>query len=1085
MRCPAARSCRPSTAVCWTVPNSTIRAPTASWDSPTFPRPACCRATTRTPSSSRSCSTRASSTRCPPRYARSSSTRWTRPRRTWCGSRSTGIPRTTSRCRRRTRCASTRRPNPSCAASSKRTMRRSTSARTTRCSTRSSRRRSASRSASCAGTSIPTCAARWRTTITSAKARSRLRRRPERKAPAGATQTPSGIIAGWCLYFGGRGDAEAAAFHRQGEHLRRPRLLMADRAAYALHFVGGFFALRARRAARVGLRRHDHDVRHALHDGGRVHAVAERPRARRRAVRLLPPAHAGDDRPHPLHRVLHSGRVRADLRRLLLRRRLVAHQRALEHHLRGPGDLPVQDHHPGRRCLHPDSGHRRDRALHHLFEDRRVALARGRRRRSRCRQTEGNGPREGRGHPAARPVRRAAPGGDAMKLRKELWFGFSLMGMILIAILVFTPWTHLTNGHLGLIMLALIVVAIMLGYPTAFTLMGLGVFFAWLAYRSANPATATQQVLDLMVQRSYGVMSNDVLIAVPLFVFMGYLVERAALIDRLFRSLHLATARVPGSLAVATIITCAIFATATGIVGAIVTLMGLLAFPAMLKAGYNVKISAGAVTAGGCLGILIPPSVLLIVYGATAGVSVVQLYAGAFFPGFMLAALYLGYVIVLAKWNPALMPPLSESERRIALPTFASTLSARGRNAFGGLWSGSFGGVPGVPKRTVVAQLFVTLLPALFVAGMLILTYRAATAPEVVENTAGLQQFGSGGDVSESQESTDLATPAEDSGTGLAEPPTEAAAAAPQADAEQAGAEREKRASDAAEAKTKAAASEVKERLAVPTWFWITVAVCALLLAALYWLWTWERLEVFKYLLTSFFPLAVLILLVLGSIVFGLATPTEAAAVGALGGLILAAAYRFIEHWRAASASARGAAVTTTLRELGNIVKESSFLTAKTSAMVCWLFVGSAIFSAAFALLGGQEIVEKWVLSLNMTPVQFMILAQFIIFILGWPLEWTEIIVIFMPIFIPLLPHFGIDPLFFGLLVALNLQTAFLPPPVAMAAFYLKGVAPKHVTLNQIFAGMMPFMAIQVLAVVLLYIFPGIGLWLPSVVYGR
>ncbi len=234
-------------------------------------------------------------------------------------------------------------------------------------------------------------------------------------------------------------------------------------------------------------------------------------------------------------------------------------------------------------------------------------------------------------------------------------------------------------------------------------------------------------------------------------------------------------------------------------------------------------------------------------------------------------------------------------------------------------------------------------------------------------------------------------------------------------------------------------------------------------------------------LLTSFFPLALLIIAVLGSIVFGLATPTEAAAVGAFGGFVLAAIYRFIEYWRAGGP--KPAVITKTLKELGSILKDSAFLTAKTSAMVCWLFVGSAIFSAAFALLGGQEIIEKWVLSLNMTPVQFMILAQFIIFILGWPLEWTEIIVIFMPIFIPLLPHFHIDPLFFGLLVALNLQTAFLSPPVAMAAFYLKGVSPPHVTLNQIFAGMMPFMAIQVIALVLLYVFPGIGLWLPSVLY--
>ena len=273
-----------------------------------------------------------------------------------------------------------------------------------------------------------------------------------------------------------------------------------------------------------------------------------------------------------------------------------------------------------------------------------------------------------------------------MKMRKELWFGFSLMAIIVAVVLIFTPWGNVSQGHLGLIMLALIVVAIMLGFPTAFTLMGLGVFFAWLAYRSVNPDLAVRQVLDLMVQRSYGVMSNDVLIAVPLFVFMGYLVERAQLIDRLFRSLHLATSRVPGSLAVATIVTCAIFATATGIVGAVVTLMGLLAFPAMLRAGYNVKVSAGSVTAGGCLGILIPPSVLLIVYGATAGVSVVQLYAGAFFPGLMLAGLYLVYVIVLAKWKPALMPPLPEEERRVPIPPKLQALAQRGGNAVVVLW---------------------------------------------------------------------------------------------------------------------------------------------------------------------------------------------------------------------------------------------------------------------------------------------------------------------------------------------------------------------------------------------------------------
>ncbi len=668
-----------------------------------------------------------------------------------------------------------------------------------------------------------------------------------------------------------------------------------------------------------------------------------------------------------------------------------------------------------------------------------------------------------------------------MKLRKELWFGFALMAIIITPSLVFMPWGNITNGHLGLLMLALIVVAIMLGFPTAFTLMGMGVFFSWLYYRSVDPQLAVQQVLDLFVQRTYGVMSNDVLIAIPLFLFMGYLVERAKLIDRLFRSLHLATAGIPGSLAVATIVTCAIFATATGIVGAVVTLMGLLAFPAMLKAGYNVKIAAGAVTAGGCLGILIPPSVLLIVYGAVAGVSVVQLYAGAFLPGFMLASLYIGYVIVLAKWKPHLMPPLAESERHVPLPPLAQRLAQQNRNALMGLWRALTGGVgAGVAKHTVLGQFIVALLPALVIAAVLGVTYQAATAPVIEASTAGLVE--AGGLVAapvEEQESTGLigAPDAEADKSGVQEPPAEGAKeVAPPAAAEAAKPE---------VVETTAAAEP--ERLPAPTWFWVVCGIAIALLAIRYRRLNWQRLEIFKMLLTSFFPLALMILAVLGSIVVGLATPSEAAAVGAFGGFILAGAYRFIAYWQEGKSSGKntGKVIWSTVKELGVIVKESSFLTAKTSAMVCWLFVGSGIFAAAFALLGGQELIEKWVLSLDMTPLQFMILAQFIIFILGWPLEWTEIIIIFMPIFIPLLPHFNIDPLFFGLLVALNLQTAFLSPPVAMAAFYLKGVSPPHVTLNQIFAGMMPFMGIQVIALVLLYTFPQIGLWLPQVFYNK
>ncbi len=676
-------------------------------------------------------------------------------------------------------------------------------------------------------------------------------------------------------------------------------------------------------------------------------------------------------------------------------------------------------------------------------------------------------------------------------MNKGVWFGFTIMALVVLGTFMLLPSAaQMTSGHLGLLMLSLIVVAIMLGFPTAFTLMGMGMMFAWIAYNYDINKT-----LDLMVQRTYGVMANDVLISIPLFVFMGYLVERANLIEKLFKSLHLAAARVPGSLAVATIVTCAIFATATGIVGAVVTLMGLLAFPAMLRAGYNTKLAAGAITAGGCLGILIPPSVMLIVYGATAGVSVVQLYAGAFFPGIMLACLYLGYVIVVAKIWPALAPPLPAADRIVPLPAVTKAISADGSgNAVTGLFSALRGQRPGVPLAGAAVNLLVSLLPAIAIALSLLVIWHYTTVPEAVQSTEGLVEMGGASNATDTQKDIGgLQEPPKDVG-GLQEPPKDPQevaadkaagdkAAAEKAATDAAAALKAKPANDAAKAAKDAAATT---RLPTPTWLWVTIGVSMFLTFCFYYIFNIVRLEIFKMLLGSFFPLAVLILAVLGTIVFGWATPTEAAAIGSLGGFLLAIAYRFHNKWQslgAGAANRMSASSASAMRDLGPILKESSFLTAKTSAMVCWLFVGSSIFSAAFALLGGQDLIEKWVLSLNMTPVQFMVLSQVIIFLLGWPLEWTEIIVIFMPIFIPLLPHFGIDPLFFGLLVALNLQTAFLSPPVAMAAFYLKGVSPPHVTLNQIFVGMMPFMAIQVVAVILLYMFPAIGLWLPQTLY--
>jgi TRAP-type mannitol/chloroaromatic compound transport system permease large subunit len=443
----------------------------------------------------------------------------------------------------------------------------------------------------------------------------------------------------------------------------------------------------------------------------------------------------------------------------------------------------------------------------------------------------------------------------------------------------------------------------------------------------------------------------------------------------------------------------------------------------------------------------------------------VQLYAGAFFPGLMLAGLYIAYVILLAKFKPQLAPPLSAEERIVPLPPHNQAVAdAIGRKALPALLSALKGRANlDVSAATILKQLVIVLLPAAVWFGSMGLVYKSVTKPPEQVDVSGLQEMGSVAAVEEEavegekEQAEGVSEPPseeeEDGAEGVKEPPAEGA--------KEPAAEKP---AAAEKVETPPAPAVDAEPVPAPLSYWIVLAAGTAAVLFFYWIFDFARLEIFKMLLASFFPLAILILAVLGSIVFGLATPTEAAAVGSLGGILLAAAYGRLN--------------------LG-VMKESVFLTAKTSAMVCWLFVGSSIFSAAFALLGGQEVIEKWVLSLDMTPVQFMILAQFIIFILGWPLEWTEIIVIFMPIFIPLLAHFNVDPLFFGLLVALNLQTAFLSPPVAMAAFYLKGVSPPHVTLNQIFAGMMPFMAIQVFALFLLYLFPDIGMWLPRALYGN
>lgn len=447
----------------------------------------------------------------------------------------------------------------------------------------------------------------------------------------------------------------------------------------------------------------------------------------------------------------------------------------------------------------------------------------------------------------------------------------------------------MSDPVIALVMLGLFIIVIFLGFPIAFTLMAMGIGFGMYAYWDPTSAILDNRIFYLFVQNTFSVMNNDVLISIPLFLFMGYIIERANILDRLFLSLQVGLRFLPGSMAVAALVTCALFATATGIVGAVVTLMGLIALPAMLKAGYDQKLSSGVITAGGTLGILIPPSILLIVYAATASVSVVKLYAAALIPGFLLAGLYVVYVISRAVINPSLCPKPKD-----------------------------------VASYTVLESVVMVL--------------------------------------------------------------------------------------------------------------------------------------------KAFVPLFALIMAVLGSILFGLATPSEAAAMGALGGIILAIAYRAFSWTR---------------------LRESVYLTARTTAMVCFLFVGAATFSSVFSYLGGEHIVKDAIMALDLTPVQFLILAQLIIFILGWPLEWSEIIVIFVPIFLPLLPLFDVDPILFGILIAINLQTSFLTPPMAMSAYYLKGVAPRELQLWTIFKGCFPFVGMVLLTLALTYVYPSLVTYLPDQFFGQ
>ncbi|NML47974.1 TRAP transporter large permease subunit [Ramlibacter sp. G-1-2-2] len=655
-------------------------------------------------------------------------------------------------------------------------------------------------------------------------------------------------------------------------------------------------------------------------------------------------------------------------------------------------------------------------------------------------------------------------------------------------------FTAVSNEALGLTMLALIVVVIMLGFPTAFTLMGLGIMFGWVAFYDPAVHFWDNRIFDLMVQRAFGAMNNDTLISIPLFVLMGYVMERGALVDKMFYSVQLAFRRVPGSLAVTTLIICTFWGIASGLVGAVVVLMGVIAMRPMLNAGYDVKLASGVITAGGTLGILIPPSVMIIVYAAVTGQSVVKLYAAAMFPGFFLALLYLVYVVGWVLINPKIAPRLPPEQMKVAIPEWLGHLStAYSRRMLPALFAalvaprkalavpagGAVSVAPSLGAGQLLRGLGIASVPLLLAVVTMGTTWwyvvihsqqddnPAISAPAARQADAPAPPPGAGG----LQEPPGSDTAAPPSSTALAEPP-----GAEQAPAASGGLQ-EPPGADSAAASPPSSGDTLKRldepqaeasHAAVPVefyiGFWLITAALALVLAWYYWQFDAEQFEILRMLTSSVMPLGILTFVVLAVILFGITTATESAGVGAAGAFLMA--------WQAK---------TLTWQR----TKEAVFLTAKTTAMVCWLFIGSAIFSAVFAILGGQGLVEHWVLSLNMTPIQFMLLSQAIIFVLGWPLEWTEIIVIFVPIFLPLLQHFHIDPMLWGVLVFVNLQAAFLSPPVAMSAFYLKGVSPPHVTINQIFAGMMPYMIIVIICMVFMYIWPGMTLWLPNYLYGN
>ena len=624
----------------------------------------------------------------------------------------------------------------------------------------------------------------------------------------------------------------------------------------------------------------------------------------------------------------------------------------------------------------------------------------------------------------------------------------------------------MSDPILGLAMLGLIIVVIMLGFPTAFTLMGLGMMFGFVAFYDPSQSWAANKVFTLMVQRTFGGMTNDVLLSIPLFVLMGYVMERGALVDKMFYSIQLAFRRVPASLAVATLIVCTFWGIASGLVGAVVVLMGVIAMKPMMNAGYDTRLAAGVITAGGTLGILIPPSVMIIVYAAVAGQSVVKLYAAAMVPGFFLAFLYLVYIIGWALINPKVAPKLPPEQLIVPVPASIRFLGEHySRNmliaSFKALFSPTKLLNAPAEARLSFKGIFKNVLAALTPLFLIVVTMWGVWWYVIIHQQAEKDALNIPVATQVAKASTSAAEPVEETLVAIDATSSNIKSKEPEEDAPLV-------ALDAAAGDAPIADGAAPEAAAGPPenfelYYGLTCILFGLLLIYYYIKFSEEQFEILKLLIESVMPLGVLTILVLAVILLGITTATESAAVGALGAFILAFQAGTLDFER---------------------TKQAVFLTAKTTSMVCWLFVGSALFSAVFTILGGQSIIEKWVLMLDLTPIQFMLLSQAIIFFLGWPLEWTEIIVIFVPIFLPLLAHFNIDPLLWGTLVFVNLQAAFLSPPVAMSAFYLKGVSPPGVTLNQIFAGMMPYMFIVIACMAFMYVWPGMTLWLPKFLYG-